>query len=255
MNSIPRAAGCVASRPAPLHEHRDSSKKISINLLFSVDFNHRGIPVRLLSIKHIVALSILLTASGISVSGQATNTTGAVTDSQQNSSTTNQNYVFPTPRERFRRYVKSVVGPTSLLQTSVGAGINQWRDHPDEWEQGASGYGKRFASSLGKTAIRQTVVYGLDSAMGLDTGFKKSTRKGFGPRFEDALLENITSRNRSGERVPAVPRFVGIYTSQIIAKETWYPERYNYKDGLRSGTRSLLTGFGINLIREFVFNF
>ena len=34
----------------------------------------------------------------------------------------------------------------------------------------------------------------------------------------------------------------------------WYPERYSYKDGLRSGTKNLLTGFGINLVREFVIN-
>jgi hypothetical protein len=172
--------------------------------------------------------------------------------------TTNQQatqpYVFPTRRERVNRYVKSTVGPFSLINAAVSAGLNQWRDNPEEWEQGASGYGKRFASSFGRHAIQQTVIYGLDSAMGWDTGFKRSERKGFFPRMKDALAENITSRNRSGKRVVSVPRISGIYASKIISVETWYPKRYDYKDGLRSGTRSLLTGFAMNLVREFIIN-
>lgn len=169
--------------------------------------------------------------------------------------TTNKPYVFPTKRERFNRYVKSTVGPFSLLREAASAGINQWRDNPEEWEQGASGYGKRYASAFGKNVIQQTVIYGLDSAMGLDTGFKRSQRKGFVPRMKDALVENITSRTRTGRRVISVPKLAGVYARAIISHETWYPSRYNYKDGLRSGTRSLLTGFGLNLVREFIIRF
>lgn len=182
---------------------------------------------------------------------------GAVDSTQSGTNQTpnhsgTQPYVFPTKRERFNRYVKSIVGPFSLLSTGIAAGINQWRDHPEEWEQGASGYGKRYASGFGRTAIQQTVIYGLDTAMGLNTGFKRSHRKGFFPRMTHALAENITSRTKAGKRVISVPRISGIYASRIISDETWYPARYNYKDGLRSGTRSLLAGFGINLIREFI---
>ena len=90
--------------------------------------------------------------------------------------------------------------------------------------------------------------------MGLDTGFQRSKRQGFFPRLKDALVQNVTSRTRSGDRVISVPRFAGVYTGAIVAKEAWYPERYSYKDGLRSGTRTLLSGFAINLVREFVFN-
>ena len=116
------------------------------------------------------------------------------------------------------------------------------------------GYGKRFASSFGQNAIHQTVTYGLDEAFGLDTGFEKSKREGFGARFKDAVLQNVTSRTKSGKRVISVPRFAGVYTGAIVARETWYPDRYTVKDGLKSGTTTLLTSFGVNLIREFVFN-
>jgi hypothetical protein len=161
--------------------------------------------------------------------------------------TTTPDYVFPTPRERFNRYVKNTVGPERLLRSAAAAAIS-----PEEWGQGAKGYGKRFASSMGQNAIQQTVTYGLDSALKLDTGFKKSKREGFFPRLKDALAQNVTSRNRSGDRVISIPRFAGVYTGAIIAHETWYPDRYNYKDGIRSGTTSLLISFGINVVREFV---
>ena len=161
-------------------------------------------------------------------------------------------YVFPTAEERFKRYVKDTVGPFRLVRTAATAGIDQWRDTPEEWGQGAKGYGRRFASGVGRNAIQQTVTYGLDSALHLDTGFQRSKREGFLPRLKDALLQNVTSRTRSGNRVISAPRFVGVYTGSIVAAETWYPDRYSYKDGLRHGTTTLLTGFGINVVREFL---
>jgi hypothetical protein len=170
------------------------------------------------------------------------------------STTTTSDYVFPSERERFRRYILSTIGPWRLARTAATAGIDQWRDQPEEWGQGAQGFGKRYASSLGQNAIQQTVTYGLDEAMGLDSSFERSKREGFFPRMKDALIQNVTSRNRRGKRVISVPRFAGVYTGAVVATETWYPERYSYKDGLRHGTRSLLAGFGINLFREFVVN-
>ena len=208
------------------------------------------------SVLRLVAVWVVAIAAAVSVNSQEVkkedSKTQTTTANQQ--TTTTQDYVFPTHRERFNRYMKSTVGPFRLAWTASSAGIQQAQDHPEEWEQGMKGYGKRYASSFGQNAIQQTVTYGLDEAFGLDTGFEKSKREGFGPRLKDALIQNVTSRTRSGKRVISVPRFAGIYTGAIVAHETWYPERYSYKDGLRSGTRNLLTGFGVNLIREFVFN-
>ncbi len=172
--------------------------------------------------------------------------------SNQATTTTTQDYVFPTKEERFKKYVKDTVGPFRLVRTSVSAGLDQWRDTPEEWGQGAKGYGKRFASGWGRSAIQQTVTYGLDMALEQDTGFQRSKREGFFPRLKDALVQGVTSRTKSGKRVISAPRLVGVYSGSVIAAETWYPERYSYKDGLRHGTTTLLTGMGINVLREFV---
>ena len=189
-----------------------------------------------------------------STTQQTTTTTSQQPSTQSAQSTSPADYVFPSHDERFKRYLKSTIGPFSLVRTGISAGLNQWHDSPEEWGQGMKGYGKRYASGFGRNAIQQTVTYGLDEAFHLDTGFERSKREGFGARLKDALLQNVTSRTRSGKRVISAPRFVGVYTGAIVAHETWYPERYSYKDGLRSGSMTLLTGFGINLFREFVMN-
>ena len=163
-------------------------------------------------------------------------------------------YVFPDSGKRFHRFVMNTVGPLALLKSAGSAALNQWDDNPVEWGQGAKGYGKRLGSNLGGNTIRQTVTYGLSEAFRLDTGFERSKRKGFWPRLSDALIQNVTSRTRSGKRVISAPIFAGTYVGAIIPTESWYPARYSYKDGLREGTYSLATGFALNVIREFVFN-
>jgi hypothetical protein len=219
-------------------------------------------------ISRMIAVWVVTVVAAVSASSQEVpkddsnnqTTQTVVVDTQQTTTqtqqtttqTTNQTYVFPSHRERFNRYVKSTAGPFRLAWTGVTAGIKQWRDSPEEWGQGMKGYGRRYASSFGQNAIQQTVTYGLDEAFGLDTGFRKSKREGFGARLKDALLQNITSRTKSGKRVISVPRLVGVYSGAVIARETWYPDRYTYKDGLKSGTTTLLTSFGINVVREFV---
>ena len=180
---------------------------------------------------------------------------------KQNPTSTPQNsanptpYVFPSADKRLHRYVMNTVGPLSLLESAAAAGLNQWDNDPPEWGQGAEGYGKRLASSIGSDAIRQSVSYGLSEALHLDaTEFEKSKRKGFWPRVSDALVQNVTSRTRSGKRVISAPIFAGAYAGSVIPALTWYPSRYSYKDGLRHGSFSLAAGFGINLVREFIFN-
>jgi len=176
-----------------------------------------------------------------------------VPQSPRSAQATNSSYVFPTEDERLKRYLWHTFGPLSLLGMGVAAGLDQHRNSPPEWRQGASGYGKRYASRFGQYAIEQTVTYGLSEAFRLDTGFVKSNLTGFGPRLGDALLQNITSRTRSGKRIISVPRLAGAYVGGIIPAVTWYPSRFSYKDGLRQGTYSLAAGFGVNVLREFIF--
>lgn len=161
-------------------------------------------------------------------------------------------YVRPDAGKRRKDYLKSLFGPYALARTVVGAGVSTARNSPEEWGGGWEGFGRRVASGFGRNAIKQTTVYALDEAFKLDSKFYRSRKRDFGSKIKNALISPVTARNESGKRVFGFPRVAGTYTAGIVASETWYPKRYDYKDGLRSGTISLGFNAAFNLFKEFI---
>jgi hypothetical protein len=141
----------------------------------------------------------------------------------------------------------------AIIGSAFGAGIAQIGNNPPEWNRTIGGYGKRFASSYGTNAIRNTISFGLSETFKLDNRFEKSGQGSFGKRIKHVFLGSYTTRTKNGSRLPDFPHFVGTYSASVIANEAWMPDRFSYKDGLRDGTISLGIRFGVNLLREFVF--
>lgn len=162
-------------------------------------------------------------------------------------------YVRAPPKERFKDYIRNVVGPYSLLGTAVFAGIFQYRDLPPEWENDSKGYARRFASALGILAINETTVYALDEAFKLDSDYYKSTKKTIKGRLQDSIVNTLMARKPDGKRVFGFPRIAGNYSSAIIADTTWYPKRFGVKDGIVDGTYSIGVDILFNIAREFLF--
>ncbi len=161
-------------------------------------------------------------------------------------------YVRPDAKKRFNRYVNSVVGPFAIARQLAGAGISTWRNSPVEWGGQWEGFGRRVASNFGKNTIKQTTIYGLDEAFRLDSHFYRSKNKSVGKRITNALISPVTARKPDGKRVIGFPRLIGTYSASIIAAETWYPSRFDYKDGLKNGTISLGFNAAFNLVKEFI---
>lgn len=174
-------------------------------------------------------------------------------DAAPNGAARQQTYVRPTKAARFKRYASDAFGVPALIGSAFGATVSQIGDDPPEWKKNAGGFGKRFASSYGTNAIRNTVSYGLSEAFKLDNRFEKSGQQNFGKRLKHVFLGSYTTRAKNGKRLPDFPFVTGTYTAAIIANETWMPDRFSYKDGLRDGTVSLGIRFGVNLLREFIF--
>lgn len=161
-------------------------------------------------------------------------------------------YVRPTKKERAKRYANSVVGPFALGRYALNAGIASWRKSPAEWGDNWSGFGRRYASAFGKSAISNTAMYALDETLKVDSYFYRSKDRRAGARFKNAVISPFTARTASGRRVIGIPRIVGTLASNTIAYEGWYPRRYDYKDGLRSSAISFGFNAGFNLIKEFI---
>lgn len=177
----------------------------------------------------------------------------AIASDAQSSAPGQAGYVRPDAETRFKRYLKDTVGPASWVGRVAGSGFSTATNNPEEWGGTWKGFGKRVASSFGKGVIKNTVTYGLDEALKLDSHYYRSENPSGAAKFKNALLSPVTARKPNGKRTIGIPRIVGTYTSSIIANETWYPARYTWKDGLRSGTISLGTNALFNLVKEFVF--
>ena len=105
-----------------------------------------------------------------------------------------------TQAERNHLYFSTMINPLSFARCAFSAGIDQWNDKPAEWEQGASGYGKRFANILGQYSIQRTVTYGLSSVLHEDNRYFNSGKQGFWSRTGYALSSGILARHDNGTR-------------------------------------------------------
>lgn len=188
---------------------------------------------------------------GTSVSDQNQNS-GLPATTKPVASPSPQDYVRPDAAARRKRFINSTIGPVALGRMVFNAGISTWSNSPEEWGTHWEGFGRRFASNIGKNVIRQTTSFSLDEALKYDSYFYRSKNKSIGARLKNSIISPVTARDRNGKRVLGIPRITAAYTSSIIAAEAWYPDRYNWKDGLVSGSSSLAFNVAFNLFREFI---
>ena len=168
--------------------------------------------------------------------------------------TTNGNsggYVRPNADKRFKKYVNSMFGPWSIGRAVASAGLSTWKNSPEEWGPHWDGFGKRFASNMGRSVMKNTMMYGMDEAFKLDSYYYRSTKKDIGSKIKTAMLSPVIARKPNGKKVFGFPRVVSTYASSVIVSETWYPGT-NWKDGLRNGSMTLLFNGGYNLLKEFI---
>lgn len=198
--------------------------------------------------RSIVLFGLLFVTTAFPVFGQSTVNGNSGTTTNPPS----DQYVRPDAKTREKRYFSSIFGPVSIGKSVALAGFNTWRNSPEEWGPTWKGFGRRVASNFGQSIIKNSIQFGLDEALTLDSHFYRSKDKSVGARVGNALISPVTARTESGKRTIGIPRIVGTYASSIIARETWYPDRYSWKDGLKSGTYSLGFSAGFNLIKEFV---
>ena len=127
-----------------------------------------------------------------------------------------------TQQERNSLFGNSLINPLWYLKGAVSAGQNQWNDTPREWEQGATGYGQRYADIMGQYAIRRTVTFGLESWFHEDNRFFPSGKKGFGARTGYGLASGIMARHDNGKRYPSASLLIG-YASGAYLSRFWQP--------------------------------
>jgi hypothetical protein len=153
--------------------------------------------------------------------------------------------------EKLRFHAERTYGPLALLGDAAYAGALQAIGTPDEWRRGAEGYGMRFASTVGWSAINNTMAFGLTATLHQDPRYFRSAEGGFWRRTGHALRGTFLTRTDRGTETLSTWRLGSDYGSAFLSNQ-WYPDRLNtVKLGFAQG--SVTMGFDVarNLATEF----
>ncbi len=157
-----------------------------------------------------------------------------------------------TQQERNRLYVKTMVNPLGYAKTGLSAGIDQWNDKPEEWEQGASGYGKRYANIFGQYSIQRTVTYGVSSLLHEDNRYFNSGRSGVWPRIGYAFESGILARHDDGSRHISVSQLGGVAAGAFLSRLWQPPSQHSAGDGAVSFGITMGSNIGFSVVKEFL---
>jgi hypothetical protein len=161
-------------------------------------------------------------------------------------------YAFPDGKQQFRNYLYSTFGPPALISSAIGAGLDQSKPAPPEWDSGGEGYGERYGWRFGMQMVSQTTVYSLGALAHEDVTYHRCECTGLFPRSAHALVSTLTAKTRSGRTIFSTPALVSPYAGSFAAVNAWYPNRYEPGDAFRIGSTSLLFKAGGNLVGEFL---
>jgi len=151
-----------------------------------------------------------------------------------------------------KKYLKDSVSPGAIGGAGLGAGITQATNNPLEWGQGASGFGKRFGSSLGKHIVKRVIQYPAAKLFHEELGYRRSDKTGFRPRLLYALSGTIiTHKTTTGKATVAKSELVSAFGSGLISR-LWQPASTRTIGlGFTSGGITLGTDAAANVLREF----
>ena len=153
-------------------------------------------------------------------------------------------YVPMTTRQKFNWTMGCIWSPTWILYSGARAGLDQWKNGPPEWGQGAKGYARRFGAAHELEAFEDTVWFAGAALTHEDPRYLRSGRSGFLPRLADALKVGMLSRRDNGS--------VGFaYARTVAGLGTALFEGVAFPDEEAFTTRSaLLTALQYVVLRE-----
>lgn len=162
-------------------------------------------------------------------------------------------YSPPTQGERFRTYLHAAYSLGSILEAGAHAGIDQARDRPSGWPEGAEGYGDRFGSAMGEVIVRETTDYLLADLFREDIRRvpcrHPCSQSKFKLAFDDSFLAR---RGDDGHESLSVARLVGPFSGNIVATNTWYPAGTTRAESAKGICLTYGLVYVRNLVREFI---
>jgi hypothetical protein len=155
-------------------------------------------------------------------------------------------------QERTHLYFKTMINPLGFIKAGFSAGLDQWSDKPAEWEQGASGYGKRYANILGQYSIQRTVTFGLSSVFHEDNRYFNSGKLGVWARLGYGLSSGLLARHDDGSLHFSISQTGGVAAGAFISR-SWLPHSENSAgDAAVSFGITMGSNIGFGVVKEFL---
>lgn len=147
---------------------------------------------------------------------------------------------------------QTLTTPGAYMKRMFGAGIDQARGTPRQWDDGWGGYAERFASREGQFIATNTLAALGNAKLGYEVRYDKCKCDGLWPRTRHAFLRNLMTYDRSEVHLrPQWALYGGAFGGGAISS-SWKPGSPNaFAEGGRAMAEQLLWGTVINFVTEF----
>ena len=162
-----------------------------------------------------------------------------------------EDFVPMTRTDREVEYIRGLVGPSAFVYSAAQAGIGQARERPDEWGQGARGFGLRMGSAYAAHVVGTTVTDGLAWALKEDNRYFASGETSFGRRLWYALTSTLLARRDDGSRTFSFSAVGGGAGGAFISRAWQPPSTTSAGDGAVAFGLGMGFRAGVNVLHEF----
>jgi hypothetical protein len=128
-----------------------------------------------------------------------------------------------TVSERVGWVTSTTIGPPNLFAGLYTAGLETWRDKPEEYGPHWGGFAKRYGLRLTGTGTSNVLEASIGNLWGEDPRYRRAGTGSLTHRIAYATKSAFTARNRNGDIVPAYARYIAIPSSNFISN-TWRPD-------------------------------
>jgi hypothetical protein len=138
------------------------------------------------------------------------------------------------------------------MKRMFGAGIDQARGVPSQWDDGWGGYAERFASREGQFITANTLAALGNAKLGYEVRYDQCKCEGVWPRTRHAIVRNFLTYNRSEKEMrPQWALYGGAFGGGMVST-AWKPSP---KNAFTNGALAMVgqAGYGtlLNFITEF----
>jgi hypothetical protein len=158
-----------------------------------------------------------------------------------------------TKKQREEIYLRqTLTTPGAYLKRMFGAGIDQARGVPAQWDDGWGGYAERFASREGQFIAANTLAALGNAKLGYEVRYDKCKCDGLWARTRHAFVRNLMTYDRSEERLrPQWALYGGAFGGGALSA-AWKPgSRSAWAEGGRAMAGQVGWGTLLNFVTEF----